>query len=82
MLFKLWNLSLNNGLLNGMTHDDCLSRALWGEKYIAIAKSIDSGQPARTAQADLSGNFLLLVHFQYDKFGCLVGWLYWDLTPL
>ena len=32
-----------------------------------FAKSIDSGQPAQSAQADLSRNLLLLVSFQQAK---------------
>ena len=44
-----------------------ISRTLSKAGFIASAKNVSPGQPAQSAQADLSRHFLLLAHFLHVK---------------
>ena len=43
------------------------NKGLFGKKVSASAKSIDSGQPAQSAQADLGRYILFIVNFSHAK---------------
>ena len=77
---NVWH-SLVLSLISKAIYNISMSHALWKKGINAIAKSIDSCQPAQSAQADMGRNFSQPCQrtiLDHDSVSCLTNWILTD----